>query len=300
MAQVIGSHRKRVPADVSHSPRRVWPMLRSGRMEEESGGKLVRRRDVAGREFDPESGLYYMRARYYDPAMGRWIGEDPAGIEGGANLYAYAGDDPVNGRDPSGLGAYCVDAELTYDYSDWEDTPDGPRRVNHYTQWQDCYTGREGYDPSGTVSGSAYQPGSNRKGTPAAPEKEGPSCREAKLLFWGSFAVDVGFFLTGGISGTVQIFKAGGYAVKGALRALPRTGRLEYMWAVNGLSRGAQTFGKAYVGSRGVGMAGAAAVNGVGGVIEGAFSWGDVALGMLPVIGTIAAFDTMQAACSPS
>ncbi|MBK6780977.1 MAG: RHS repeat-associated core domain-containing protein [Gemmatimonadetes bacterium] len=67
---------------------------------------LVVRYHFAGREYDSESGLY-MRARYYDPALGRWISEDPIGIAGGLNVYAYAGNDPVNGRDPSGLDPRC-------------------------------------------------------------------------------------------------------------------------------------------------------------------------------------------------
>jgi len=58
---------------------------------------------MAGREYDAETGLYYNRARYYDPDIGRFISEDPVGVIGGLNLYAYAGNDPVNGRDPSGL-----------------------------------------------------------------------------------------------------------------------------------------------------------------------------------------------------
>ena len=68
---------------------------------------LVVRYHFAGREYDSESGLYYMRARYYEPALGRWISEDPIGIAGGLNVYAYAGNDPVNGRDPSGLDPRC-------------------------------------------------------------------------------------------------------------------------------------------------------------------------------------------------
>ncbi len=62
---------------------------------------------MAGREYDQESKLYYMRARYYDPELGRFISEDPIGIAGGLNLYKYAGNDPVNGRDPSGLDDGC-------------------------------------------------------------------------------------------------------------------------------------------------------------------------------------------------
>jgi len=56
----------------------------------------------AARQLDSETGLYYMRARYYDPQLGRFVSEDPIGLAGGINAYVYAGDNPVNGRDPSG------------------------------------------------------------------------------------------------------------------------------------------------------------------------------------------------------
>ena len=56
----------------------------------------------AARQLDSETGLYYMRARYYDPQLGRFVSEDPIGLAGGINVYVYAGDNPVNGRDPSG------------------------------------------------------------------------------------------------------------------------------------------------------------------------------------------------------
>ena len=81
---------------------------------------LASRYRFAGRERDSESGLYYMRARYYDASTGRWISEDPIGIAGGAGLYLYSGNDPVNLRDPSGLVLVCgglfggPDGEITY------------------------------------------------------------------------------------------------------------------------------------------------------------------------------------------
>jgi RHS repeat-associated protein len=52
--------------------------------------------------YDAESGLYYMRARYYAPEMRRFLSEDPIGLEGGINPYRFAGNAPVNGTDPSG------------------------------------------------------------------------------------------------------------------------------------------------------------------------------------------------------
>ena len=59
-----------------------------------------------GREFDATTGLYYYRARYYDPGMGRFISEDPAGFRAGdANLNRYVGNSPTNATDPSGLQA---------------------------------------------------------------------------------------------------------------------------------------------------------------------------------------------------
>jgi RHS repeat-associated protein len=55
-----------------------------------------------GRENDG-TGLYYYRFRYYSPAIGRFVSEDPAGIAGGMNLYSYVLNSPQNWVDPLGL-----------------------------------------------------------------------------------------------------------------------------------------------------------------------------------------------------
>jgi RHS repeat-associated protein len=46
--------------------------------------------------------LSYYRARWYDPAAKRFISEDPIGLDGGINLYAYVGNNPINLVDPDG------------------------------------------------------------------------------------------------------------------------------------------------------------------------------------------------------
>jgi RHS repeat-associated protein len=73
-----------------------------GRMEASFNG-VQQSLKFMGRELDATTGLYYVRARWYDPASARFISSDPIGLEGGLNTYAYVGNNPMNGRDPSGL-----------------------------------------------------------------------------------------------------------------------------------------------------------------------------------------------------
>ena len=76
------------------------------------------------REWDAEAELYFMRARYYDPHLGRFISEDPIGLAGGMNTQAFVGGDPVNRGDPSGLDWVCVG---------W--APFGPNQIQICNQW---------------------------------------------------------------------------------------------------------------------------------------------------------------------
>lgn len=55
-----------------------------------------------GYRYDPESKNYYVRNRYYAPALGRWLTRDPIGYRGGINLYGYVQSSPVAALDPLG------------------------------------------------------------------------------------------------------------------------------------------------------------------------------------------------------
>jgi RHS repeat-associated protein len=69
------------------------------------------------RELDPETGLYYYRARYYDADMGRFVGRDPilyAAMD--LNLYGYADDSPIGSTDPT--GEYTISKECGKEQSE--------------------------------------------------------------------------------------------------------------------------------------------------------------------------------------
>jgi RHS repeat-associated protein len=70
-----------------------------------STGTIANPFRYTGRELDSETGIYYYRARFYDPSTGRFASEDPAEFLGGMNFYAYVGNHASNLVDPSGLQA---------------------------------------------------------------------------------------------------------------------------------------------------------------------------------------------------
>jgi RHS repeat-associated protein len=72
-----------------------------------SGAVDRARYQFTGRERDADW-LYYYRARYYSPRLARFLQPDPLGRAGGANLYAYAANNPLSFVDPSGLRTYTV------------------------------------------------------------------------------------------------------------------------------------------------------------------------------------------------
>ena len=71
--------------------------------------------------YDTETGLYYLKSRYYDPAVGRWINKDNPTIAmlgqsylNGLNLYAYCFNNPVMYVD------YCGFWPGPFSYKGWE------------------------------------------------------------------------------------------------------------------------------------------------------------------------------------
>jgi RHS repeat-associated protein len=67
-----------------------------------SSGSLINPFRYTAREFDPEASLYYYRARYFDPASGRFISEDPKRFQAAANFYPYVSNSPTTHLDPFG------------------------------------------------------------------------------------------------------------------------------------------------------------------------------------------------------
>ena len=76
-----------------------------------------------GEQFDPDLGLYYLRARYYNPSTGRFMSRDPKDPQvfmrprrpldpKELHKYLYAVDDPVDMVDPSGRGIISYAIEL--------------------------------------------------------------------------------------------------------------------------------------------------------------------------------------------
>ena len=76
-----------------------------------SSGSLTNPFQYTSRELDSETSLYYFRARYFDPNIGRFISEDPLGWDVGPNYYSYVDNSPLFLIDPSGLAPCKIDAK---------------------------------------------------------------------------------------------------------------------------------------------------------------------------------------------
>jgi RHS repeat-associated protein len=115
-----------------------------------------------GRE-DEGNGLYFYRARYYSPRLGRFINEDPLGFGAGSvNLFSYVGNDPLNSLDPLGL-------ERSYSLGNWSARVD---RFNDGGQSSFEIHVYDGESEAGIVKGADGWIG--KHGNPAAPPPNMP------------------------------------------------------------------------------------------------------------------------------
>jgi RHS repeat-associated protein len=149
-----------------------------------------------GRQFDDITGLQYNLNRWYDPANGKWISEDPIGFAGDpSNLYRYVGNVP-NGRiDPNGLQAVQgsasytrrpsvnatngLDFEITFTYSGQKLTDSSYRAVNGIF-FQNVDIQVIGKDKNGRIVGRKRQMTIDMAPLPTADEARGTLAGDIK------------------------------------------------------------------------------------------------------------------------
>jgi RHS repeat-associated protein len=77
--------------------------------ETTSGQTIYNPFRYTGQQWDAHEAHLYLRNRYYQPDLGRFLVRDPIRYQGGTNLYAYCGNNPICGVDPAGLNPIIPD-----------------------------------------------------------------------------------------------------------------------------------------------------------------------------------------------
>lgn len=103
-----------------------------------STGSLTNFFRYTGREFDTETGLYFLRARYYDPTVGKFLSEDPLTFDTSPNFYSYVGNEPVGFSNPSGLQPQQHQGPPVYNPGPWNNPGNPPGTGTQYQN--NCYS----------------------------------------------------------------------------------------------------------------------------------------------------------------
>jgi RHS repeat-associated protein len=127
-----------------------------------------------GQPEDPESGLIYMRNRFYTYRARRFVSEDPIGLAGGINLYTYAGNNPITKSDPLGLQECRALYYYEY-YTDTKEVIEESIRFLGYTG--DC--NRDQRSPGGTSQMGLL------------PDLEITRCGVATFFAWANLGADI-------------------------------------------------------------------------------------------------------------
>jgi RHS repeat-associated protein len=166
-----------------------------GGVVSETNASVGDRYKYTGREYDTLVGLQYNRARWYDPATGRWISEDPTGFAAGdSNLDRYVGNGPTDGTDPT--GHYLVTSVATKQ------------------QMRDYLTGENGLDIPDSDLNTVDLPGGNSVGFILRhSEQENLSERIKPQVNRHSYPSALYFALTSGINFVVAANRASAWQV---------------------------------------------------------------------------------------
>ncbi len=95
---------------------------------------------LPGQYHDKESGLYYNRQRYYDPARGEYISPDPLGNPDGPNGYAYVNYNPLRYVDADGLTLFAFDGTENTDHETWLTSEGRNSSLSNVVKFRDVYT----------------------------------------------------------------------------------------------------------------------------------------------------------------
>jgi RHS repeat-associated protein len=94
---------------------------------------------LPGQYFDAETGLFYNKQRYYDPARGEYLSPDPLGTPDGPNGYSYVRFNPLKYVDPDGLILFAFDGTDNTDDVTWLTTGGRNSSLSNVVQFRNAY-----------------------------------------------------------------------------------------------------------------------------------------------------------------